>query len=301
MEHADAFVLAWSHFDPNATGWMPARCLVPLLRELPPPLGLDPLDYPQGYVRASDLTRYAHRMHLHPRLHVEAAAAAVADSGGGNGGSNGGGNGGGKSGTGLGDVTSGPGGGGAGGGGGGAGGAGGGGAGSGGAVYELSFSEVLACLAKDAFYDEDDDGEAASGNGDEYGLHGSPLTSVHQAWRHAQNRARRRELRMRGGHSWAAVLPAHAGGKALRVAERLAEQNIRLSRRPDEDSRRLARIIASAVIAHAWRTRSVQAAKHARNMRSLVKAASKAPQTAPAAAQAPAHPAPAVPGYLQLL
>ena len=63
IEHAEAFVDAWSHHDPQATGSMPVRDLVRLLRELPPPLGLDPNDYPQHFIRAADYMRYATSMH----------------------------------------------------------------------------------------------------------------------------------------------------------------------------------------------------------------------------------------------
>ena len=150
---------------------------------------------------------------------------------------------------------------------------------------------MLACLAKDAFFDEDDELEGE--DADEYGLHGSPLQTVQQAWRHAQKRAKRRQHRQRGGHRWSTVLPAHASGKALRVAQQLAERNVRTSL---PDSSRLAAVVATAVIVHAWRHRSAGAVKKARNMQSMLNAV-KGPRPKPPARRAPAAD-PTVPGYL---
>lgn len=67
-ESADVFADVWSEFDPNATGLIHVRHLVPLLRKLPPPLGLDPLDYPSGVIRTADITRYAFQMGLRTRI-----------------------------------------------------------------------------------------------------------------------------------------------------------------------------------------------------------------------------------------
>lgn len=53
---------AWSKFDPTASGRIPLRDLTALLRLLPPPLGLDPSDYPQGVIRSKHVLSYAYQM-----------------------------------------------------------------------------------------------------------------------------------------------------------------------------------------------------------------------------------------------
>jgi hypothetical protein len=58
-EHADLFVDKWGLFDPEATGWIPARKLMDLLRLLPPPLGLDPAHYDKGHIKSNDYVQYA--------------------------------------------------------------------------------------------------------------------------------------------------------------------------------------------------------------------------------------------------
>ena len=55
--------------------------------------------------------------------------------------------------------------------------------------YELAFTEVLACLAKDAYFDEDEEDEDEDYFASEY------MGTVQAAWRKHQNRARRRRLR----------------------------------------------------------------------------------------------------------
>ena len=66
-ESADVFIDVWGHFDPDATGRIHVKHLVPLLRRLPPPLGLDPQEYPAGHVTSTDVTRYAYQMDVRPR------------------------------------------------------------------------------------------------------------------------------------------------------------------------------------------------------------------------------------------
>jgi hypothetical protein len=61
-ESADVFQDVWSQFDPEATGRMHVEYLIDFLRLLPPPLGLEPSEYPAGYVSAADVTRYAYMM-----------------------------------------------------------------------------------------------------------------------------------------------------------------------------------------------------------------------------------------------
>ena len=65
LEHADAFLFAWSLYDPEATGKIEVSNLKDLIRALPPPLGLDPKGYRNGYVGEADISRYAFKMHLH--------------------------------------------------------------------------------------------------------------------------------------------------------------------------------------------------------------------------------------------
>ena len=195
IEHADAFVEAWSHFDRDATGRMPARYLVKLLRDLPPPLGLDPTDYPAGYIRATDFTRYAFNMHLRPRWS---------------------------------DATR---------------------------TFELTFTEVLACLAKDAYrLDEDDDLAEQLQRAEE--LEGT----VQGRWLRAQQRARRRRLRMEGGHSWEKVLPA--GGKSSANILKLLKINDVRTSAPEANV--LAQSIATSVIANFWRDHQGEQSKLAR-------------------------------------
>jgi hypothetical protein len=63
-EHADEYVQAWAQYDTDATGCLHIRHLTPLLRGLPPPLGLDPeVHGVLGVVRASDVSRYIYQMH----------------------------------------------------------------------------------------------------------------------------------------------------------------------------------------------------------------------------------------------
>jgi hypothetical protein len=64
LEHADAFLFAWSLYDPEATGKIEVSNLKPLIRVLPPPLGLDPKGYRNGYVGEADISRYAFQMQL---------------------------------------------------------------------------------------------------------------------------------------------------------------------------------------------------------------------------------------------
>ena len=196
LEHADVFVDRWSSFDPDATGWMHARFLIKLLRQLPPPLGLDPHDYPHNHIRAQDYTLYAFRMHLHPRYN---------ESG----------------------------------------------------VVEVSFSQVLACLCKDAILVEDTDaGAGGGGDGDATsGADGQQRDTVAVAWRAAQRRAQRREMRMQGGNAWSAVLLRNNGAKAAKVIEVLRDNNVRTTA-PDEGV--LATSIATSVIANAWRERALR-------------------------------------------
>ena len=47
-ESAESFVEIWSTYDPDATGRVHVKHLVPMLRRLPPPLGLDPAGVPRA-------------------------------------------------------------------------------------------------------------------------------------------------------------------------------------------------------------------------------------------------------------
>ena len=67
-ESADVFQDVWSQFDPEATGRMHVEYLIDFLRLLPPPLGLEPSEYPAGYVSTADVTRYAYMMDVRPRV-----------------------------------------------------------------------------------------------------------------------------------------------------------------------------------------------------------------------------------------
>jgi hypothetical protein len=71
-ESADVFQDVWSQFDPEATGRMHVEYLIDFLRLLPPPLGLEPSEYPAGYVSAADVTRYAYMMDVRPRVRPRA-------------------------------------------------------------------------------------------------------------------------------------------------------------------------------------------------------------------------------------
>ena len=191
LEHAEVFVDRWSHFDPEASGWMPARFLVNLLRQLPPPLGLDPQDYPRSYIRAQDYTLYAFQMHLRPKYN---------------------------------EATN---------------------------TLEISFTEVLACLCKDAILvDEADDDHGEDQSGKE-------RDAFSVAWHAAQRRAKRREMRMKGGNDWNSVLPSSDvhGAKAARVIQMLLEKDVRTTA-PEEGV--LAKNIATSVIASAWRDRALK-------------------------------------------
>mmetsp|Transcript_15432 Transcript_15432/g.38715 ORF Transcript_15432/g.38715 Transcript_15432/m.38715 type:complete len:831 (+) Transcript_15432:1-2493(+) len=55
-EQTEAFVNAWAEFDPYATGRMSVRHLREFIGVLPPPLGLDPRDFPLGRIRSLDVT-----------------------------------------------------------------------------------------------------------------------------------------------------------------------------------------------------------------------------------------------------
>ena len=57
-EHADAFRETCAQFDPNATGRLHVQHLGELIRQLPPPLGLDPQDFEFGRVRVSGVAQY---------------------------------------------------------------------------------------------------------------------------------------------------------------------------------------------------------------------------------------------------
>jgi hypothetical protein len=58
VEHKDAYIEAWGKADPKATGRMPVTCLVDAVHELPPPLGLDPKDFPMRAVSRSSVVVY---------------------------------------------------------------------------------------------------------------------------------------------------------------------------------------------------------------------------------------------------
>ena len=79
--HADAFVGAWSHFDPHATGRISVAHLAPLIKMLPPPLGLDPHAYKFGWIRVTDASRYAYQLNVRtstsPSGRVEVGAIAT--------------------------------------------------------------------------------------------------------------------------------------------------------------------------------------------------------------------------------
>ena len=65
MEHADAFLEAWSIYDPEATGRLHVKHLADVIRLLPPPLGLDPANYRNRMILSSHIAKYVYQMDLH--------------------------------------------------------------------------------------------------------------------------------------------------------------------------------------------------------------------------------------------
>ena len=57
-EDAEHFVEAWAKYDPYATGRMHVRYLHKFIRDLPPPLGLDPKRHAFGHVKDSDVSAH---------------------------------------------------------------------------------------------------------------------------------------------------------------------------------------------------------------------------------------------------
>lgn len=49
LQDAEAFLDAWSKFDPQGTGWILPKDLPELVFSLPPPLGLNPKNYPYAH------------------------------------------------------------------------------------------------------------------------------------------------------------------------------------------------------------------------------------------------------------
>jgi len=66
-EHAQAFITAWSEYDPHASGLMDVKHLRELIMRLPPPLGLDPSQCRGRVVRESDVAKYIFQMDLKTR------------------------------------------------------------------------------------------------------------------------------------------------------------------------------------------------------------------------------------------
>jgi len=56
--HTSAFVKAWAARDPYGSGRINLAHLFGVLQQLPPPLGLDPKDFPNGKIRNSDYSRF---------------------------------------------------------------------------------------------------------------------------------------------------------------------------------------------------------------------------------------------------
>jgi len=61
-EHTEAFVDAWAEFDPYAAGLMNIRFLRSFMRALPPPLGLDPEEFPLHKVRSTNVTAFINEL-----------------------------------------------------------------------------------------------------------------------------------------------------------------------------------------------------------------------------------------------
>ena len=58
VEHKELFLEAWSNGDTLATGRMPVGGLLEMVHALPPPLGLDPIDYPYHVVPRASVLAY---------------------------------------------------------------------------------------------------------------------------------------------------------------------------------------------------------------------------------------------------
>ena len=65
-DDAEAFVEAWSVFDPSACGWIRARDAVDFVKSLPAPLGLSPNNVPSGVVKRVHVQKYVFQLDLRP-------------------------------------------------------------------------------------------------------------------------------------------------------------------------------------------------------------------------------------------
>lgn len=66
-EDKDAFLEAWGKLDPLATGRLPVHQLVEMVHSMPPPLGMDPADFPFRQVSRSSVLAYLLQARLIPR------------------------------------------------------------------------------------------------------------------------------------------------------------------------------------------------------------------------------------------
>ena len=65
-EDAEAFIEAWSKYDPEGRGLIPANHLIDLVRSLRPPLGLNPSSYPGGVLKRVHVQRYVFKLQVRP-------------------------------------------------------------------------------------------------------------------------------------------------------------------------------------------------------------------------------------------
>ena len=65
-DDAEIFLDVWSRFDPDGRGFVPVQHLVDLVHALPPPLGLNPANYPRGLLKRIHVQRYVFQLEVQP-------------------------------------------------------------------------------------------------------------------------------------------------------------------------------------------------------------------------------------------